>query len=105
MERMKGMLRPGLILLGVLVGGYLTVVSNSGIVLIFGGAVLGGALGAVLYGVIDWFRSRRESGSWSGSSGLDEQGRVNHSADTQARDATTRIVEEEFLNHRPQRRW
>ena len=58
MNARKGILFLGLIALGVIVGGSLSLVSSGGAVV--GGAALGGLLGGLLYCMIQMIVSRRQ---------------------------------------------
>lgn len=74
----------GLIILGILVGGYLSLEYSGGIFL--EGALVGGLFGVVLYYMINWAVSRRKSGVLPYDR-LDERHQFNNSVNRQAPEA------------------
>ena len=94
MKHLKFMVALGLIALGVFSGSYLGLIDGSGV---FGGAILGGILGGLLYCMIKAFGSRGKSGLWPASSRLGEEHWANNSGNTEVRDNMARRVQEGIL--------
>jgi hypothetical protein len=82
------------IALGVIVGGFLAVVSDG---LILGGILLGGLLGGLVYAVIDWAVSRRRTRVVPYDR-LDEYHQVNTPVSTQTPEARLREIQDGHID-------
>jgi len=83
------------IALGVIVGGFLGVVSEE---LLLGGILFGGLLGGLVYVVIDWAVSRRRS-SVLPYDHLDKHHQVNTPVSTQTPEARLRRIQDGLIDH------
>lgn len=98
MKALKVLFLPGLIALGVVVGGYLSFEYSTGFFL--GGAVLGGLLAGLIYFLIKLALSRRTSGTLPYDS-LDERHQVHSLADTQTPEARISETRDKLIGENP----
>ena len=94
MNTHKGILLLGLISLGVIVGGYLSFVTSSGVVVT--GAAFGGLLGGLLYCLIQMIVSRRKREN-SPYDRLDERHPANHETH-QTYEAKFRTIQDNVMD-------